>query len=46
MVLDKYRAVMVGTSWYWFSIGWYWPVVGGIPVTIVSIRWGEVYFIL
>ena len=29
MVLGQYRAVLVGTWWYWVSIGHCWLVLGG-----------------
>ena len=29
MVLGQYRAVLVGTWWYWVSRGRYWSVLGG-----------------
>ena len=27
--IQKYRAVLFGTWWYWVSIGRYWLVLGG-----------------
>ena len=29
MVLGQYKAVLVGTWWYWVSIGRYWLVLDG-----------------
>ena len=29
MVLGQWKAVMVGTWWYWVSRRWYWLVLGG-----------------
>ena len=27
--IQKYRVVLFGAWWYWFSIGQYWLVLGG-----------------
>ena len=29
VVLGQYRAVLVGTWWYWVSIVWYWLIYDG-----------------
>ena len=29
VILGRYRALLVGTWWYWVSIGRYWLILGG-----------------
>ena len=29
VVLGQYRAVLVGSWWFWVSIGWYWLIYDG-----------------
>ena len=45
MVLGQYRAVIVGTWWYWVIKGQYWTVLGFILESLivgrfVVFRWG------
>ena len=39
VVLDQYRAVLVGTCWYWVSMGLYWLVPGGIGSVLCGTGW-------
>ena len=39
MVLSHYRAVPVGTWWYWVSMGWRWFVLGDTGSVWGGIGW-------
>ena len=42
MVLGQYGAILVGTWWYWISIGLYWLVLGDTG----SVEGGTVWFLV
>ena len=42
MALGEYKAVLVGTWWYWVSMGWYWLALGGTG----SVEGSSVWYLL
>ena len=42
MVLGQWKAVLVGTWWYWVSVEWYWLIYDGA----VSVQGGTDWYLM